>query len=58
MSKQKLSKSKPEINPGSKLRVLAVTTTIDCLNDLNLFLASSRADTDNFQYSDVDFKNN
>ena len=25
MSKQKLSKSKPEINPGSKLRVLAVT---------------------------------
>ena len=27
MSKQKLSKSKSEINPGSKLRVLAVTTT-------------------------------
>ena len=27
MSKQKLSKSKPEINPGSKLRVLAVTGT-------------------------------
>ena len=32
MSKQKLSKSKPEINPGSKLRVLAVTWSI--LNNL------------------------
>ena len=35
-----------------------MSTTIDCLDDLNLFLASSRADIDNFQYSDVDFKNN
>ena len=26
------------------------------LDDLNLFLTSSRADTDNFQYSDADFK--
>ena len=36
----------------------SLSTTIDCLNDLNLFLASRRADTDNFQYSDADFKNN
>ena len=36
MSKQKLSKSKEEINPGSKLRVLAVTTALD--PDCGLFI--------------------
>ena len=35
-----------------------MSTTINCLDNLNLFLASSRADTDNFQYSDADFTNN
>ena len=34
-----------------------MSTTIDCLDDLNLFFASSRADTNNFQYPDADFKN-
>ena len=36
----------------------SLSATIDCLDDLNLFLASSRADTDNFQYSDADLRNN
>ena len=36
----------------------SLSTTIDCLDDLNLFLASSRADKNNFQYSDTDLKKN
>ena len=41
-----------------QLLAYSLSTTIDCLDDLNLFLASGRADTDNFQYSDADFRNN
>ena len=39
MSKQKLSKSKPEINPGSKLRVLAVTPTISKKNQFTMYFS-------------------